>query len=186
LVVLMMMASATAALAGGCGDIDGGQQPFAGTVLYQDIQGQFQLRLLAPPWVAVPPVMPGVTIFVVMPDALTIDSTESDAPYSLDVAVASGDAASALRAAAAAASPPWDLSKQRNVRTASGATGGEIDWQEAGPVYHREVFAGAPTTSAFHLHFSAKTPIADDVMISQMILSFAPKTAAVSPGGGAR
>jgi hypothetical protein len=182
----MMVASAAAALAGGCGDIDGGQQPFAGTVLYQDIQGQFELRLLAPPWVAVPPVTPGVTIFVVMPDAVSLASTEADAPYSLDVTATTGAAASALRAAAAAASPPWDLSKQRSVRTASGATGGEIDWQEAGPVYHREVFVDAPATSAFHLHFSAKTPIAGDVMISQMILSFTPKNAAVSSGEGSR
>ena len=36
--------------AAGCGDIDGGSQPFPGTILYQDPNGAFEFRLLEPPW----------------------------------------------------------------------------------------------------------------------------------------
>src|SRR5215467_13901872 len=82
----------------GCGDVDGNKEPFAGTVVYQDLMGRFELRLLVPPWIPIPPVTGDVTIFVVMPDAVTINTKESDAPYSLDVTAVAGDADAALRA----------------------------------------------------------------------------------------
>src|SRR5215471_14084899 len=103
----------------GCGDIDGTQEPFAGTVRYQDLQGRFELRLLVPPWVPIPPVTGDVTIFVVMPDTITMNSKESDARYSLDVSTVGGDAASALKAAAVGP-PAWDASHAQPVRTTSG------------------------------------------------------------------
>jgi len=165
----------------GCGDIDGTQEPFAGTVRYQDLQGRFELRLLVPPWVPIPPVTGDVTIFVVMPDTITMNSKESDARYSLDVSTVGGDAASALKAAAVGP-PAWDASHAQPVRTTSGATGVEASWQEGPTAFHREVFLGTASAGTFHLHFTGKKPIAGDEMINQMILSFTPRVA-VTPIG---
>jgi hypothetical protein len=170
--------------AAGCGDIDGSKQPFPGTVLYQDLMGRFEMRLLVPPWIPIPPITGDTTIFVVMSDSVTLASQESDALYSLDVNTVDGSAQAALTAAAKGP-PAWDLSKQKPVKTTSGAAGAEVSWQESPTVYHREVFLGAATASTFHLHFTAKKPIADDDMITQMILSFTPRVA-VAPIGGSR
>jgi len=167
-------------VAAGCGDINGNHEPFAGTVTYEDLMGRFELRLLVPPWVPIPPVTGDVTIFVVMPDTISLSSQESDARYSLDVTAVTG---TALQAMQAAATPAWDLSKKKPVTTASGATGYEVSWQESASVYHREVFLGAASASTFYLHFTAKKPIADDDMITQMILSFTPKVAVATPVG---
>jgi hypothetical protein len=174
---------AAVVLATGCGDIDGSKQPFPGTVLYQDLMGRFEMRLLVPPWIPIPPVMGDTTIFVVMSDTVTLASQESDALYSLDVNTVDGNALDALRAAAKGP-PAWDLSKQRPVKTTSGATGAEVSWQEGPTVYHREVFLGAAAASTFHLHFTAKKPIAEDDMIDQMILSFTPRVAVAPIGAG--
>lgn len=165
----------------GCGDIDGGQEPFAGTTRYQDLQGRFELRLLVPPWIPIPPVTGDVTIFVVMPDAITTSTQEADARYSLDVTSVDGEPAAALRAAAKSG---WPLSEQQPVTTVSGATGVELSWQEGPTVYHREVFLAAPAANTFYLHFTAKKPIASDEMITQMILSFTPRGTVSGVGVG--
>jgi hypothetical protein len=172
-----------AALAG-CGDIDGGHEPFAGTSVYQDTSGAYQLRLLEPPWF--PPIAPLTFFFVPPSETLTSVPSETDALYTLHVTGADGDPAGALAASAAAASPPWDLGKQRAVQAVSGAAGAELSWDQGAAApqrFHREVFLAAPGGPTFHLHFSAKKDIADDGMVTQMVLSFAPRgtTASGSP-----
>ena len=173
----LLLALALAAFAA-CGDINGGSQPFAGTVRYQDPAGEYELRLLEPPWF--PLVLPTETLFVVPPDNITISVTaqESDALYSLHVIPVNGDAASAMMAAAASASPPWNLATLRSIKAAaSGVSGSELSWQESATAFHREVFLGGSAVRTFHLHFTAKKPMADDAMITQMIVSFTPKGA---------
>jgi hypothetical protein len=167
---------AVVALAG-CGDIDAGSQPFAGTVQYKDPAGEYELRMLEPPWF--PVVLPTETLFVVPPDNVTISVTsqESDALYSLHVIPVDGDAASAMMAAATAATPPWNLANMRTVRAVSGVSGSELSWQEGSSAFHREAFLGGSTVRTFHLHFTAKKAIANDAMITQMILSFTPRGA---------
>jgi hypothetical protein len=177
-------ALAAGAALSGCGDIDGGHEPFAGTSLYQDTSGAYQLRLLEPPWF--PPIAPLTFFFVPPSETLTSVPNETDALYTLHVNGADGDPAGALAASAAAANPPWDLSQKRAVQAVSGASGAEISWDEgaASPQrFHREVFLAAPAGPTFHLHFSAKKAIADDGMVTQMVLSFAPRgtTASGSP-----
>lgn len=158
-----------------CGEIDGSQQPFAGTTRYQDPGGAYELSLLEPPWI---PVFTGTeTIFVVPPsEVINLSAGEANALYSLHVNGVDGDPAGAMASAAATSSAPWDLSKQRPVKALSGAAGVEVSWQEAAAVFHREVFLnGASAAPTFHLHFTAKKAMADDDMITQMVLSFAPR-----------
>jgi len=157
----------------GCGDIDGGNQPFAGTARYQDPTGAFELRLLEPPWL--PVTLSGQLTFVVPPNSVpTSTLKETDMLYSLHVIGVGGDPESAL-AAAMAANPSVTVTNQRKVTAASGASGVEVAWQEAPTVFHREVFLGTSGGPTFFLHFTAKSPIADDAMITQMVLSFAPR-----------
>jgi hypothetical protein len=172
----LLLVLALAAFAA-CGDVDGGDQPFAGTVRYQDPAGEYELRLLEPPWF--PLVLPTETLFVVPPDNITISVTaqESDALYSLHVIPVDGDATTAMMSAAAAATPPWNLANLRSVKTVSGVSGSELSWQESTAAFHREVFLGGSAVRTFHLHFTAKKAIANDAMITQMILSFTPKGA---------
>jgi hypothetical protein len=157
----------------GCGDIDGGNEPFAGTARYQDPMGSFELRLLEPPWL--PVTLSGQLVFVVPPNAV-LSSTlkESDMLYSLHVIGVGGDPESAL-AAAMAANPSVTVTNQRKVTAVSGASGVEVAWQEAPTVYHREAFLGTAGGPTFFLHFTAKGPIGDDAMITQMVISFAPR-----------
>jgi len=42
-------------------------------------------------------------------------------------------------------------------------------------VFHRDTFLVGKATPTFRLHFTAKTPIADDSMVGQMINSFQAK-----------
>jgi hypothetical protein len=164
----------------GCGDVDAGAEPFAGTVRYQDPGGEYQLHLLEPPWIPIS--LQGESVFVVPPSEIKLESTEADALYSLHVTGLDDEATRALAAAAAAATPPWDLSRKRTVRTVSGATGAEVSWQEGTTAYHREVFVGAVSSRCYHLHFTAKRPIADESMITQMIVSFSPGMSAALTG----
>src|SRR5262245_13201888 len=122
---IVLLALLGVAAVAACGEIDGGQQPFAGTTRYQDPGGSYELSLLEPPWI---PIFTGSeTIFVVPPsEILDITAGEANALYSLHVTGVAGDPAGAMASAAAASSPPWDLSKQRPVKALSGVTGVEV------------------------------------------------------------
>ena len=171
----------SALVAGGCGDIDGAQ-PFAGMVRYQDPSGQYEVRMLEPPWIPLP--IPGQTVFAVPASTVNAASALTDALYSLQISGADVDARSALTTAAAAAVPPWNLTRQHPVQTAAGAAGAEMSWQESPQLFHREVFVGSVPTRSFHLQFLAKRDIGEDAMITQMILSFAPQGTAAGTGVG--
>jgi hypothetical protein len=164
-------------MAAGCGDVDATEQPFVGTVLYEDPAGAFTLRLLEPPWL--PPLkLEGRTIFVVPP---------SDATISTDPAIVLGEALYSLQIDPPGAAAPADAMQavklglpstaiaieDSTVRTAFGATGMELAWQ-MGFQYHRDAFLAAPGTPTFRLHFTAKRDIGDDPMVAQMIASFDP------------
>jgi hypothetical protein len=175
-----LLASAGILAASACGDIDGGKVPFAGAARYQEPSGAYELRLLQPPWI--PVTISGMTLFVVPPtEVFNTNAKESDMLYSLHILGVGGDPASAL---AAAATPAWGASSPLPVTALSGAAGLEVSWQEAPGVFHREVFLGTSSGPTFQLHFTAKTSLADDPMITQMILSFAPRGTIVV--GGAR
>jgi hypothetical protein len=182
-VLTLTLSAALAGGAVGCGDVNGGQEPFAGTVRYQDPGNQFELRLLIPPWVPIPPIS-GVTVFVVPPDVLTLSSvtSEADAAYSLDVTAVGGDATGALQAAVAAGGWHLQAGTQRTIKTASGAAGVEASWQESPTAFHREAFVGSATANSFHLHFTSKKPIAGDDMITQMIVGFSPRVGVTAVG----
>jgi len=50
----------------------------------------------------------------------------------------------------------------------------ELAWIPSSGLFERDVFLAGPTSATFRLQFGAKAPIADDPMITQMILSFEP------------
>jgi len=157
-----------------CGDVNAGDDPFAGMVLYEDPAGAFSLRLLEPPWL--PPLsLDGETAFVVPPSdiAITTDPSVilSEALYSLQVQTEPG-ASAALAAAFATALPPASMMQQQSAQTASGLASFEVAWQESPTQFRRDVFLAASPTQAFHLLFTAGRPIGDDPMITQMIASF--------------
>jgi len=158
----------------GCGDVDGGSEPFAGTSRFQDSTGAYEMRLLEPPWV--PITINGVTFFAVPPtQVLSINIKETDLLYDLHVTGVGGDAESAFAAAAAAASPPWNTAGKRPVKALSGAQGVELAFQQAPKVFRREVFLGTASGPTFLMDFTSKNPMDDDKMITAMILSFAPR-----------
>jgi hypothetical protein len=71
--------------------------------------------------------------------------------------------------------PKEDVAGPSPLTTASGATGLEVSWRESDTVFHRDAFiakAGSPT---FQLHFTGPHALADDAMLTQMILSFEPR-----------
>jgi hypothetical protein len=169
------LASLLVLAAASCGGVNGGSEPFAGTTRFVDPGGTYELRLLEPPWV--PLMISGQRVFVVPPtDVVSTSATEADALYSLHIAGVQGDPRSAL-AVAAAALPGVTTSAARDVDAVSGAEGVEVSWQEAPTVFHRDAFLGAPAGPTFLMHFTAKKAIADDSMVTQMILSFAPRVA---------
>ena len=176
-----LFAGALAAISAvGCGDVDGGSQPFAGTIVYQDPAGAFEFRLLEPPWI--PPffVQELMATFTVVPPAnatITTDPTVllAQALYSLQLWSVTGDPATAMASVkgtipSGAASVPMNA-----VETASGSTGVEMAWQEAAAVFHRDAFLAGSATPTFRLHFTAGKPIDDDQMVGQMISSFKAK-----------
>src|SRR5580698_7904465 len=70
-------------LAAGCGDVDAGSTPFAGTVLYTDPAGAYQFNLVEPPWI--PDSLDGVTVFAVPPSDLSALTDLSAALYTLHI-----------------------------------------------------------------------------------------------------
>ena len=160
-----------------CGDIDANDHPFVGTVLYESPTGAFALRLLEPPWLP-PLTFQGQTIFVVPPTDATISSNPtvvlSQALYSLQVQFPVGAPSEAMEALQAGL-PGSAMAEQRPVRTASGATGVELSWEESAGLFHRDAFLAGAATPTFQLHFTAKHDIAGDAMVAQMIVSFEPK-----------
>jgi hypothetical protein len=175
------------AAAPGCGAIDAEDEPFAGTIVYQDPGGGFALRLLQPPWL--PPLSTeGTTIFVVPPSNATVTADLSvvldEALYSLNVGRASSTPLAEARALETSL-PPAAMAAEAPAGTASGATGLEVSWQEPRQApepdvaggefrFHRDVFLAGPGTLTYQLRFVAKRTIEDDAMVDQMITSFVP------------
>jgi hypothetical protein len=171
----------------GCGAVDAEDEPFAGTIVYQDPGGAFAVRLLQPPWL--PPLSTeGTTIFVVPPANATVTADLSvvldEALYSLDITLVASTPV-ALSRALSASLPPAAMAAEAPAGTASGATGLEVSWQElrqgspqesaGGELrYHRDVFLAGPATHTYQLSFVAKRAIEDDAMVDQMITSFVP------------
>jgi hypothetical protein len=169
---------ASAAAAAGCGDINAADEPFVGTVLYEDPAGAFSLRLLQPPWL--PPLkFQGRTIFVVPPSDATISTDPTivlgEALYSLQIDPPGGTAPMDAMQAVKAGLPATAVAvEDAPVTTAFGATGMELAWQ-MGLQYHRDAFLAAAGTPTFRLHFTAQRDIGDDPMVAQMIASFDPR-----------
>jgi hypothetical protein len=171
------------AVGAGCGEVDGANQPFAGTTLYTSPSGDYELRLVEPPWL--PLVLSGVPVFIVLPNDTPPTSgqlQEADALYSLHVTPVPGDPMAALLAASAGHAPPWNLTQKRAVATTSGAAGFELPWQEGTSIYHREVFVAAAGTHTYFMHFTGKQPLGGDDGVTQMILSFTPHATTASGG----
>ncbi len=159
----------------GCGDINAGSQPFAGTVSYTSPDKAYHLQLLEPPWV--PVTLPTETVFLVPSSIISVSAAaeESDAIYTLHVTPRPGNAAAAFQSSASAQTPPWDLSTRQSVVVIGGQSGLDISWQESATVYHREAHIdGATSASSFELLFTGPKPLAGDGMILQMIISFGP------------
>jgi hypothetical protein len=181
--VRLVVGLVAALAAAGCGAVDAEDEPFAGTIVYQDPGGAFAIRLLQPPWL--PPLSTaGTTIFVVPPSNATVTADLSvvldEALYSLEIAPEASTPA-ALARALATSLPAEAMVVEAPAGTASGAAGREVSWQQAhqgltGTAlrYHRAVFMAGPSTLTYRLSFVAKRAIADDAMVDQMITSFVP------------
>ncbi|HET6282490.1 MAG TPA: hypothetical protein VFH73_16115 [Polyangia bacterium] len=155
-----------------CGQTDGDSAHFPGTVTYDSPTGDFHLHLLEPPWLPIR--LPTETFFAVPPSAVTLSVREDDALYSLHIYKQSTDATTAFTAQAQQQSPPWDVAQSQAL--AGGTTSGvDMSWTGGPNVFHRDAFVDddLPGTS-FRLHFTAKTSMAADPMISQIIASFQP------------
>jgi hypothetical protein len=167
----------------GCAAVDAEDEPFAGTIVYQDPGGAFAIRLLQPPWL--PPLSTeGTTIFVVPPSDATVTADLSvvldEALYSLEIGPENGAPAVVARALATSL-PAEATAVEGPAATASGAVGREVSWQGThqgltGTAlrYHRAVFLAGPLTLTYQLAFVAKRAIEDDAMVDQMITSFVP------------
>jgi hypothetical protein len=179
----MAAALALAAGAAGCGDIDGGAGGFPGTVVYESPGKDFHFHLLEPPWIPIR--LPTGEIFFLVPPSGTINITaaqEADAAYTLHIAFQSGaDAATAFASHAVAG---WDLSKKKTFTTAGNDAGVEINWQESAKVYHREAdINGSTAGTSYQMRFTAKTPLGDNTLIDQMVMSFEPRSFSASRVG---
>jgi hypothetical protein len=173
--VSLVVVLASAASSAGCGDIDGGSEPFPGTIKYVSPQQTYHLRLLEPPWL--PVTLQSETVFLVPSSSLSVSvaSKESDALYSLHVTPQPGNALTAFQTSASAQSPPWDLGAKQEVTAVGGQTGLDISWQESATVFHREAHIdGDSAASSFELRFTGRQSLAEDPMILQMIVSFGP------------
>jgi len=158
-----------------CGEVDGNSAMFPGTVVYQSPTGEYAFNLLEPPWRET--VSSSETIFVVPEKILMLLPSEDGALYSLHIYRQNTDAASALQADAPARTPNDGTTGPVTVSSGTGSTGVEMSWK-ASSVYHRDAYVTIATGLTFRLHFSAATPLADDQMITQMIASFRPASAA--------
>lgn len=172
--LLLALGSFLALMGAGCGQIDGANEPFAGTVLYEDPQGDFSLRILQPPWLPALKYQ-GKTFFVVPPSDATISTDPlvilAEALYSLHVDAAGGAPPDAMQSIKSGL-PVTSMARDRDVRTASGATGMELSWKEAEELFHRDAFLAGSGTPTFRLHFTARRDVGDDPMVGQMIASF--------------
>ena len=162
----------------GCGEVDAKNEPFVGTVLYQDSEGAFSMRLLEPPWT--PPFkVQGITFSGVPPSDVTDFSDPlallAEALYSLQIDPPGGTAPMAAMQAVKAGLPVTVMAAEEPVTTASGAGGMVLVWQEAVEIFHRDAFIAASGTPTFRLHFTAKKAIGEDPMVAQMIASFTPQ-----------
>jgi hypothetical protein len=173
-----LVALALLCASAGCGDVDGSSGNFPGAFAYESPAMDFHFYLLEPPWI--PIALPtGETFFLVPPDStITITAAaEADADYTLHIAAQSGAATTAFQNAAAAQSPPWNLSQQRTFTTTGGDAGVEISWQEAPQIYHRNSYInGSAAGTSYLMAFTAKTSLAGDQMIEQMVFSFQPRS----------
>jgi hypothetical protein len=174
---LVWLLAWSSVLAAGCGDVDAGSTPFAGTVLYTDPAGAYQFNLVEPPWI--PDTFDGVTVFVVPPSDLSAVTDLSAALYTLHVDTVIGtpesnrdNEASAVFATATEASRSQIA--EGTVRTVAGDQAYELAWIPSSGLYERDAFLAGPTSATFRLQFGAKVPLADDAMITQMLLSFEP------------
>lgn len=177
---LVLIALSAGAMAMGCGAINGGAEPFPGTVIYESPGQTYHLHLLEPPWLSV--TLQSETVFLVPSSSLTISVTamESDALYSLHITARPGNALTAFQTSASAQTPPWDLNAKQTVTAAGGQSGLDISWQESATVFHREAHIdGATASTSFELRFTGHQSLADDPMILQMIIGFGP-----GPAGG--
>jgi len=164
-------------LIAGCGDVDAGSTPFAGTVLYTDPAGAYQFNLVEPPWI--PDALDDVTVFAVPPSDLSAVTDLSAALYTLHIDTVIGTPESernseelAVFGTATGASSLQIA--EGTVRTVAGDDAYELAWIPSSGLFERDVFLAGPTSATFRLQFGAKAPIADDPMITQMILSFEP------------
>jgi hypothetical protein len=180
----LLVCSLAVISAAGCGDIDGSTAQFPGTILYQDAKGDFEFRLLQPPWL--PPfrytnTQLGIdlTYSVVPPvDAtVTADVTVllNEALYSLQFGEVTGDPATAMAEVKGTIPGGGASVPSAAVATVSGSTGVEMAWQEQETVFYRDAFLASPGTPTYRLHFAAKKEIATDAMVGQMIRSFKAK-----------
>jgi hypothetical protein len=179
---LVAACSLAAALAVGCGDVDGTTAQFPGTILYQDPKGGFEFRLLQPPWL--PPFLYvngdlQLTFSVVPPVDATISTDPAvllgEALYSLQFNKVTGDPATAMAEVKGTIPGGGAAVPTVDVVTTTGSTGFEMAWQEQTTVFHRDAFLASAGTPTFRLHFTAKKEIADDDMVGQMIRSFRAK-----------
>jgi hypothetical protein len=158
----------------GCGDVDGGSQSFAGTVVFTDPGGGYRMRLLEPPWIAIP--LDGENIFVVPPSDATTSSDLTVALFTLHVGTASGTpaqlATTDVSAGTLTRAAGSELPVEASVVTAFGGAGFEVSWEESPGTFERDAFLATPGQSTYRLEFTARGPIADDAMITQMILGF--------------
>jgi hypothetical protein len=162
----------------GCGELDATEEPFVGTVLYQDPDGAFSLRLLEPPWT--PPFRVQGSTFSGVPPSDVTDFSDplallAKALYSLQIDPPGGTAPMAAMQAVKAGLPATAMAAEEPITTASGADGMVLAWQEAEEIFHRDAFVAASGTLTYRLHFTAKKAIGDDPMVGQMIASFAPR-----------
>ncbi len=179
-VVLALVASG----GGGCGEIDGSQTQYPGTVRYLSPGGGYHFHYLAPPWVLV--ASSGDVLDMIVPDSFTaIPRSTADVLYHLRI---EPQAAAAL---AAAVSRSQTLARDANaivtavrpVVVDGELARTEVLWRERSTdVLHRDAFlAGALPDESFRMSFSARVTLDDDPMISQMIASFG-----AEPAGGTR
>ena len=181
-VALALLAASSVAPALSCGDINGGGGGFPGTVVYESPAKDFHFHLLEPPWIPIK--LPTGEIFFLVPPEGMISITaaqETDAAYTLHIALQNADATSAYQAHIISA---WDLSKKKTFMTPGGDAGIEINWQEGPKVYHREAYVNGSTAgTSYQLRFTAKTPLDDNALIEQMVLSFEPRAFSASRVG---
>jgi len=178
----LVVCALAAVSAAGCGDIDGGSEPFPGTILYQDSKGAFEFRLLEPPWF--PPFVitymeVSQTFSVVPPPDATVTTDPNillnQALYSLQFSTISGDPATAMATVKGSIPGGAVGVPAQPVEAGTGTSGLEMAWQENDAVFHRDAFLAGAGTPTFRLHFTAKKPIDDDDMVGQMINSFRAK-----------